>query len=62
MFTKGVHFHTGRPHVRPSMEPILELIREGRFKPELVTHETATWDDAAEAVTNHDGKLVITRG
>ena len=43
------------------MEPILELIRDGSFEPELVTHETATWDQAAEAVAGHDGKLVISR-
>lgn len=42
-------------------EPILDLVRDGSFRPELITHETATWDDAAEAVAGHDGKLVITR-
>ncbi len=43
------------------MEPILELVREGRFEPQLVTRETADWDDAAEAVASHGGKLVISR-
>ena len=61
MYTKGVRFHTGRVHARPLMEPILELVREGRVEPERITAETATWDDAAEAVAGHRGKLVITR-
>jgi threonine dehydrogenase-like Zn-dependent dehydrogenase len=61
MYTRGIRFHTGRCHARATMEPILELIRDGSFKPELVTHETATWDEAADAVAGHDGKLVITR-
>jgi alcohol dehydrogenase len=61
MYTNGIRFHTGRCHARPAMEPLLDLIREGKFKPELVTHETASWDDAAEAVAGHSGKLVISR-
>lgn len=61
MYTRGIRFHTGRCHARATMEPILELIRDGSFEPELVTHETATWDQALEAVAGHEGKLVITR-
>ena len=61
MYTKGIRFHTGRVHARPVMEEILELVRAGRFEPELVTRETADWDDAAEAVAGHGGKLVISR-
>lgn len=61
MYTKGIRFHTGRVHARPAMEPILELVRAGRFRPELVTGETADWDDAPEAVVAHRSKLVITR-
>lgn len=61
MYTRGIRLHTGRCHARSSIEPILELVRDGSFKPELVTHESAGWDEAAEAVAAHDGKLVITR-
>ena len=61
MYTKGIQFHTGRCHARPSMGPILDLVRAGAFQPELVTRETARWDEAAEAVANHSGKLVISR-
>ena len=61
MYSKGISFHTGRVHARPVMEPILELVRSGDFKPELVTGETARWDDAAEAFAGHRSKLVISR-
>jgi threonine dehydrogenase-like Zn-dependent dehydrogenase len=61
MYTSGIRLHTGRCHARPAMEPLLDLIRDGKFRPEVVTHETASWDDAADAVAGHSGKLVITR-
>ena len=61
MFTNGIRFHTGRAHARPGMEPLLDLVRAGSFQPEQVTRETAGWDDAAEAVAGHRGKLVISR-
>ena len=61
MYTKGIRFHTGRVHARPAMEPILDLVRSGAFKPELVTAETAGWEDAPEAIAGHRSKLVISR-
>ncbi len=61
MFTKGIRFHTGRAHARPAMEPIMELVENGSFQPELVTGETADWDDAPEAIAGHRSKLVISR-
>ena len=61
MFTKGIRFHTGRAHARPAMEPLLGLVRDGDFAPELVTAETAGWDHAAEVIAGHRAKLVISR-
>ncbi len=61
MYTKGIRFHTGRVHARPTMEPLLDLVREGKLKPELVTAETASWDQAPEAIANHRSKLVVSR-
>jgi alcohol dehydrogenase len=61
MYTKGIHVDTGRVHARPAMERVLELIRDGRLHPELVTGETASWEDAPEAVAGHSSKLVVTR-
>jgi threonine dehydrogenase-like Zn-dependent dehydrogenase len=61
MYTKGIRVATGRVHARPAMEPILGLVRGSRLRPELVTGETASWDDAAEAVAGHRSKLVVSR-
>lgn len=61
MYMGGIRFNTGRAHARAAMEPVLELVRTGRLRPELVTGETASWDDAAEAVAAHRAKLVISR-
>lgn len=61
MYTKGVHVSTGRVHARPAMDPLLALVREGSLHPERVTAETAAWDDAAEALAGHSGKLVVSR-
>jgi alcohol dehydrogenase len=61
MYTKGIRFQTGRVHARPAMEPLLDLVRAGKFKPELVTGETAHWEDAPDAVAGHRAKLVISR-
>jgi threonine dehydrogenase-like Zn-dependent dehydrogenase len=61
MFTKGINFYTGRPHARAAMPSALELVAAGRFHPELVTVETASWDDAADAVAGHGAKLVVSR-
>jgi hypothetical protein len=43
------------------MEPILELVRAAKFKPELVTGETADWEEAPTAVAEHRSKLVVSR-
>jgi alcohol dehydrogenase len=61
MYTNGINVYTGRVHSRAVMEPILDLVAEGKLKPQEVTGETADWDDAAEAVANHRSKLVVTR-
>jgi hypothetical protein len=61
MYTNGINVYTGRVHSRPVMDPILELVREGRLRPQDVTGETASWDDAAEAMADHSSKLVISR-
>lgn len=61
MYSKGIRFHTGRCHARPAMEPLMDLVRRGEFKPEAITAETAVWDDAPEAVAGHRSKLVISR-
>ena len=61
IYTKGIWFHTGRPHAREAMPRILELVQSGDVRPELITRETASWDDAVDALLGHRGKLVISR-
>jgi alcohol dehydrogenase len=61
MYTKGITFQTGRVHARPAMEPVLDLIREGKFDPAPVTGQTVSWDDAAEALSELAVKTVVTR-
>jgi threonine dehydrogenase-like Zn-dependent dehydrogenase len=61
MFTQGVTFVTGRPHVRPIAPEVLELIREGRFDPEPMTARKVPWEDAAEALSDLRAKTVVER-
>jgi threonine dehydrogenase-like Zn-dependent dehydrogenase len=61
MFTQGVTFTTGRPHVRVLMPQVLELIRDGRFDPDPVTAERVDWEDAAEALSDLRAKTVVSR-
>jgi alcohol dehydrogenase len=49
MFTQGVTFVTGRPHVRTLMPDVLELVNK------------VGWDDAAEALSDLRAKTVVTR-
>ena len=61
MFTQGITFVTGRPHVRGLMPEVLELVREGKFDPDPVTASKVDWDDAAEALSDLRAKTVLTR-
>lgn len=61
MFGQGITFKTGRPHVRPLMPDVLELIRKGKFDPAPMTVQTVGWDDAAEALSDLRAKTVVTR-
>ena len=46
MFTQGITFVTGRPHVRTLMPDVLELVRQGKFDPDPMTVNRVDWDDA----------------
>jgi len=61
MYTRGCDFHTGRCHARPVIPAILDLAAAGKLRPELVTSNTVSWDDAAEALLEPETKLVMTR-
>jgi threonine dehydrogenase-like Zn-dependent dehydrogenase len=61
MYTKGIHFLTGRVHARETMAPALALVEQGLLRPEIVTSEVVRWDDAAEALGELNGKTVVRR-
>jgi threonine dehydrogenase-like Zn-dependent dehydrogenase len=61
MYTKGITFHTGRVHSRAVLPKVLELISDGRIRPEQVTSAVVPWDEAAEALATPRTKLVVTR-
>jgi alcohol dehydrogenase len=61
MYTTGITFRTSRPDARPTLPAIIELIAEGRFRPQDVNSKVVPWDDAREAFLDIPTKLVITR-
>ena len=61
MYTKITTFRTGRPHAQPAIPRVLELMAEGRLRPELVTDRVLPWDEAPEALGDNRGKLVFSR-
>jgi alcohol dehydrogenase len=61
MYTKITTLRTGRPHARPTIPPVLELMADGRLRPELVTDRVAAWEEAAEALQDNREKLVFSR-
>jgi threonine dehydrogenase-like Zn-dependent dehydrogenase len=62
MYTRGMSFHIGRAQARPAIPAILELVLEGRLRPELVTSRVVDWEEAPEAIGQAERKLVIERG
>jgi alcohol dehydrogenase len=62
MYVRNATFVTGRPHVRMVIPDALHGIASGAIDPTLVTTHVVDWDDAADALVEHDWtKLVFTR-
>ena len=61
MYTSGVRFVTGRVNARTVLPAVLELVDGGRLDPGVVTANTASWTDAADAWSAHRDKLVVVR-
>jgi len=61
MFTQGITFVTGRPHVRTIMPEVLGLIREGKFDPDPMTVNRVDWEDAEVALSDLRAKTVVAR-
>jgi alcohol dehydrogenase len=61
MYTNGIEFYTGRVMARPLMPGILDLTSAGDLHPERVTSKVVAWNDAADAVSEPETKLVVAR-
>ncbi len=61
MYSTGVTLTTGRVDARATIPAVLEVLATTDFRPELVTHTTASWGDAAEVLAAHTHKTVVVR-
>jgi len=61
MYTRITTFHTGRVHARSAMPRVLDLMADGRLRPEAVTDRVLGWDEAPDALADNLGKLVFSR-
>jgi len=61
MYGRGVRFFTGRANARADMPKVLELVRSGRIKPDLVTTEVLEWGEARDALLEPSMKPVFVR-
>jgi alcohol dehydrogenase len=53
MYVRRATLHVGIPHTRPLMPAVLQLMADGRLRPELVTTNVAPLDDAPRALREH---------
>jgi alcohol dehydrogenase len=52
-YVRNVTLHVGRSHVRAVMPDVLQLMASGKLRPELVTTNVASFDDAPKALREH---------
>jgi alcohol dehydrogenase len=52
-YVRNITLHVGRSHVRSVMPDVLDLMATGRFQPELVTTNVASFDDGPAALREH---------
>jgi alcohol dehydrogenase len=62
MYDRGMTFVTGRPSARTSMPRVLELVVAGTVKPELVTSQVVSFEEAPAALLETHTKLVMLPG
>jgi alcohol dehydrogenase len=61
MYTRGITFRIGRVNARMVIPRVLELVQDGRLRPELVTKSTIAWEEADTALAHLDAKTVVAR-
>lgn len=61
LYFQGITYKTGRPNVRPAMEPVLALCHGASFNPAAVAQKVFAFDDAVEAWVSEEMRTVVTR-
>lgn len=61
MYTRGITFRTSRVNARTVVPRVLDLVLDGRLRPELVTAATVEWDEADTALADLAAKTVVVR-
>lgn len=61
MYVKGNSLITGLANVRADLPEILEAVRDGSLRPDLVTTLIADWNDAPDALLDPTTKVVLVR-
>jgi alcohol dehydrogenase len=61
MYSHSLTLKNGVASARPSIPAILELVKSGRLKPQLITTTTADWEEAPQAFKENATKVVVTR-
>jgi alcohol dehydrogenase len=61
MYSRGIRFHTGRGKARPNFEETISFISAGRVRPELITSEVASFDDAPQVLAVPSLKPMLVR-
>jgi len=53
MYARNATYHVSRTHARALIPQVLELVGSGKLRPELVTTDLASLDDAPRALRDH---------
>jgi alcohol dehydrogenase len=61
MYTRGIHFHTGRVNSRAVLPQVLELVTDGRLDPSEVTSRVVSFEEAPDALADPPTKLIVAR-
>ncbi|MEO1060600.1 MAG: alcohol dehydrogenase catalytic domain-containing protein [Actinomycetota bacterium] len=59
MYVKGMTYDISRVHARATAPEVLELVSDGRLDPLAITHRVVDVDDAVEAMTAPDIKIIF---
>ena len=61
MFERCITLHTGQPHARALIDPVLALWRDGKLDLGSLVDDVLDWEDAPRAFSAAHGKLVCVR-